>query len=786
MVKLNVPKTLSLAKSYENGGELDEARQQYESVLSAYPKNVQAQKALARLTDQRPVDQNFSAQPERLDELIALYHQGKFSQVIGIGSKFAEEFPSSAVIWNLLGASNAGMNLSDEATRCFREVCEIRPNDCEAHNNLGVALTNQLNLIEAEASFNRAIQIDPNHIEANNNLGNIQKEEGKLDDAVESFTRALKVQSNHPEILYNLGSAYLKQGNLDKALGSFTRALQIKPDYALVQNGLGLILRRQGKMNEAIASFTRALQIKPDYAEALNNRGKCLFEQHELSRAVFDISRAVKIKPDFIEAHENLGRVLNEQDKPDKAVESFDHALKITPDDISIFMKKMFTQTKMCDWSALRKFEKIKTKIGVEGKPVSPFNLLVAEDHPERQMRRAQKFALQPKKSAIPLPAMPKVRPEKLRIGYFSGDFREFPGMYLMAGMLETHNRDQFKIYAFSHGPDADDQMRRRIVNAVDDFIDIRTMSDPDVAKLVIEMEIDIAINRNGYTRDGRNELFAKRLAPVQISYLGYPGTMGTEFMDYMVADQIMIPENQRQFYTEKIIYLPNTYQPNDNQRTIAQTTTQRSDFGLPDDAFVFCCFNKCDKIRPGEFHIWMRLLHRLKGSVLWLYRSNKFVEDNLHEEARAKGVDASRIIFADSLPHSEHLARHKHADLFLDTFNYNAHTTASDALWAGLPIVSMAGQQFAARVSASLLRAVGLPELITETEDEYEALIFELATNQEKLAGIKDKLMKKRLTSPLFDTEQYTRDFEQGLKLAYDRCFNSLEPSDIIVPGEH
>lgn len=296
----------------------------------------------------------------------------------------------------------------------------------------------------------------------------------------------------------------------------------------------------------------------------------------------------------------------------------------------------------------------------------------------------------------------------------------------------------------------------------------------------------EIAVDLKGFTLDERLAPFAYGLAPVQISYLGYPGSLGADFIDYIIADPIVIPEDQRPYYSEKVIYLPHSYQPNDDKRKIAETGTSRADFGLPKNAFVLCCFNNNYKISPREFDIWMRILSRVEGSVLWLLKTNQWVEQNLSKEAEQRGINASRLVFADKLPHSEHLARHKHADLFIDTFNYNAHTTASDALWAGLPVVTKQGSQFAARVSASLLWAVGLPELIVNTEAEYEALILELARDGSKLNAIKVKLAKNRLREPLFDTKQYTRHFESGLRQAYNRYFDGEEPEDIWILKDH
>jgi predicted O-linked N-acetylglucosamine transferase (SPINDLY family) len=355
--------------------------------------------------------------------------------------------------------------------------------------------------------------------------------------------------------------------------------------------------------------------------------------------------------------------------------------------------------------------------------------------------------------------------------------------MYLMAQVFEEHENSRFQIFSYSYGPDKQDEMRDRLVKSVDVFHDVRTMTDLQIVKLAREERLDIAIDLKGFTKDTRLGLFAYGLAPIQISYLGYPGTTGAKFMDYIVADPIVIPDDKRLYYSEQIIYLPNTYQPTDRKRSISEKLMTRSDEGLPSDSFVFCCFNNNYKISAREFDIWMRLLAKAEGSVLWLLKSNGWSENHLKKEAEARGVNADRLIFADRLPQAEHIARHKLADLFLDTFNYNAHTTASDALWGGLPLVTKAGEGFAARVASSLLSAIGLPELITNSEKNYEALCLDLFESPKRLSEIKRKLMSNRLTHPLFDPQKYTRHLENGYELAYQRYLDGKQADVIFIP---
>jgi protein O-GlcNAc transferase len=369
-----------------------------------------------------------------------------------------------------------------------------------------------------------------------------------------------------------------------------------------------------------------------------------------------------------------------------------------------------------------------------------------------------------------------------LRIGYFSAEFRDHATMYLMARLFELHDRDRFVIHAYSYTSADNDTMRSRIMESVDEFHDVHHLTDSDVAKLCRSHGIDIAIDLKGYTQFSRLGIFSYRVAPVQISYLGYPGTTGAPFIDYIIADEVVIPEAQRIHYSEKIVYLPHSYQVNDDARAIAENIPSRVDAGLPELGFVFCCFNNSFKIGPREFAIWMRLLQRIDGSVLWLFSPGTAARKNLQQYAQRAGVNSDRIVFADKVPHADHLARHRLADLFLDTFNYNAHTTASDALWAGLPVVTKSGQGFPARVAASLLNAIDLAELITTSESDYEQLALELALDPERLAALREKLAVNRRTTALFNTGLFTRHIEDAYEQAYRKFLSGEAPTTILV----
>ena len=748
MVELTLAQALERAGQLAASGKTSEARAIYTAILKAVPDHKVAKKALAELGPKQPQAVN----PSKVDQeaLIALFNQGQFTQAVAQAEAMAQSFPKSFFVWNLLAAAQASLGETAKALEGFRKTIELNPNYADGHSNLGAMLVRQGKLAEAAASFKRTLQIKPDYAEAYNNLGNILKGQGKLDEALESYKRALEIKPDYPVAYNNLGNALKDQGKLDEAVASCKRALEIKPDFAEAYINLGNALKEQGKLDEAVASYKQALEIKPDYPVAYNNLGTVLTKQGKLDEAVASYKRALEIKPDYAVAEAQMRH----------------------------------QQQHMCDFTLYTGLKEVAQRLDTSDEAIPPFIQLSWQDNAAAQLHRSQRFAKTnyPTASPAPIAKPPTVRPERLKVGYFSADFHNFPGMYLMARMLEIHNRNAFEIFAYSYGPQKNDEMRRRIRDGVDHFVDIAGQTDQSIQSQAKSDKIDIAIHRNGYTTSSRTEIFVNRLAPIQISYLGYPGSLGAEFIDYIVADPIVVPAEQRQFYSERIIYLPDTYQPTDNTRQIASINTKRAEFGLPEKGVVFCCFNNSFKISPHEFDIWMRLLSKVGGSVLWLLEGNEWAAKNLRLEAENRGINPDRLVFAKRLPQVEHLARHKHIDLFLDTFNYNAHTTASDALWAGLPVVTKAGEQFSARVAASVLDAVGLPELITASEDEYEQLAFELATKPRKLKTLKRKLAKNIASQPLFDTERYTRNFEAGLQKAYNLYFEGKRPEDIWV----
>ena len=569
----------------------------------------------------------------------------------------------------------------------------------------------------------------------------------------------------------------------DAAIENYKQALKIKPDYAEAYYNMGNALQDKRDLKSAIESYKQALKIKPDYANAYYNMGSALRSNDELEASIDSYKEALKINPDYAEAYSNIGNILIDKGDIEAAIDNYEKALKIRPDYERARAQKLHQQAKICDWAAIEEDIELIQQLGTLSQHVQPFKMLALEDAPGRHQLRSEIFAKSKSlRSLLPPLSKPSQKPKRLRIGYFSSDFKEHPVAYLLAKVLELQDRKHFEIYAYSLGPEKNDDMRYRIKNAVDVFNNTQNMSDQDIALLARQDKIDIAIDLTGNTNQCRIGIFAHRVAPIQINYLGYPGTIGVDFFDYIIADSILIPSDSQKYYNEKIIQLPNSYMATDNTRQIDSGPVTRSEMGLPENEFVFCCFNNNYKISPIEFDVWMRLLLKVEGSVLWLRKSNKWSEGNFCKEAKSRGVEPSRLIFADRMPMGEHLARHRLADLFLDTFTFNAHTTATEALWAGLPVVTKLGKGFAARVAGSLLTAIDMPELITETVEDYEALILDLSTNAESLAKIRQKLADNLLTKPLFNSELFTKHLENGFQQAYQCYFEEKKPKVIYV----
>jgi predicted O-linked N-acetylglucosamine transferase (SPINDLY family) len=607
---------------------------------------------------------------------------------------------------------------------------------------------------------------------------------GQLEEAEASFVKLGELQPLFAGAPYNLALVLDKKGRSEAAIKAYESAIALDAGLFQAHTNIGIIKTRMNDLRGAILSLKRALDLHPQSPETLNSLGTALKRAQRPGDARKAFEQALHFNPDFAQARFNLGVLLEEMGEPQDAAAALRAVLRVKPDNEIARAHLAHLLARCCDWDAIAEQRREIRRLGVETPGVPPWPLLAFEDAPERQLARAKSWAQRrfPSSPAPPQFARPEARPERLRIGYLGGDFHDHATTHLMMGMLAAHDRSRFEVHALNYGEQPEDAYRKKARAAVEHFHDIARQPNTAIAERVTQIGFDVLIDCKGYSSGTRHEILERRLAPVQLHYTAYPGTLAAPFIDYIVADRIVVPPEAREFMAERLIRLPHSYLPMDDRREIAPLRTSHADHGLPEGAFVFCCFNASYKITAREFDIWMRLLAEVEGSVLWLFRSNPLAGTSLRAQAKKRGIDPMRLVFAERLPNSDHLARHAHADLFLDTFAVNAHTTASDALWAGLPLVTRRGQQFAARVAASLLEAAGLSELITASDEEYERLALSLARDPQRLAAIRQKLAERRDTAPLFDTALYTRHFEAGLDAAYERWRRGDSPADIDV----
>lgn len=626
----------------------------------------------------------------------------------------------------------------------------------------------------------RALRLRPRQPQALTLLGIIAAQRGDPARAATLFGEALAAHSRNPAGHHNLGNALRALGRPAAAVESYDRAIAIQQDYAAAYFGRGRALAELMRYEAAIESLDRAIALDAAEPGAWHVRGNALYSLGRFEAAAASYERAIALAPNA-EACHNRGNALAMLARYEDAIGSYDEAIALDPNIRSTRGERLHARMQIAEWRDFATEVACLSERVARGEAASnPFVLLAACGLAPLQRQAARNWvrARCPRNAALPpLPA--RGRHDRMRIGYFSAELHDHATAALTAGVFETHDRSRIQLTAFSLGPDRNDGMRKRIEAACERFLDVRGKSDIEIAQLARSLEIDIAVDLGGFTRGGRPGVFALRAAPLQVSYLGYLGTMGADYMDYLIADEIIIPAADRREYEEKIVYLP-SYQVNDSRRCIAPKRFSREELGLPPAGFVFCCLNSPYKITPDTFDGWMRILDGVPGSVLYLLGGNRSLESNLRREAHARGVAGERIFFGARLPAPEYLARYRAADLFLDTLPYNAGATASDALWAGLPVLTCTGATFAGRVGASLLTAVGLPELITSTPRQYERLAIELATHPQRLASIRAKLAGSLRTAPLFDTAAATRHLEAAYTRMYDRYLAGLQPEDI------
>ena len=668
----------------------------------------------------------------------------------------------------------------------FSKVLSLNPEHPECLFIKGQTLYELDRFDQALIEFDRALKFRPDYIDCYYYKGVALYKLQRHHEALLYFEKAIDLKKDHVECLVFIGLTLFELKHFEQALVPYKQALILRPDSTECFNNIGNAMYALQRYSEALLHYDKALVLRPNYAECLYNKARTFLKLSYLNEALLLFKKAIFLQPNHAESWFNQGVTFLELKDYKEALEHFHQALILKPDLDWLLGNLIHLKMRMCIWSDFDG-ELIKLFKGVNSnqKTITPFITLPLKDDLKLHRKVAESFVAEnhPYKPILGI-VIEKIPHKKIRIGYFSSDFRVHAVSTLTAELFELHDKNKFEIIAFSFGHDDKSLMRERLSQSFNQFIDVSNLSDLAIAKLSHEHSIDIAIDLGGYTTNSRPDIFSYRAAPIQLSYIGYLGTSGAPYIDYLIADKTIISLCTQNYYSEKIVYLP-SYQVNDRKRKISARQFSRKDFGLPMNTFVFCCFNNNYKILPATFDGWMRVLTAVDNSILFLYAENKWAQSNLIIEAQKRGISSERLVFGEHLEPDEYLARYKICDLFLDTFPYNAGTTASDALWAELPVLTLMGESFASRMAASLLTAIDLPELITNSQENYEALAIDLATNPAKLKAIKAKLESNRLTTPLFDTPRFTKHLEDAYTKIYERYHADLPPEHIYIENE-
>jgi protein O-GlcNAc transferase len=722
--------------------------------------------------------------------------------------QFNKLVPNSTLGQNNLGTALYKLERYDEAIKCYDRTIHLKPDDIQAHLNRGIALGKLKRYDEAVKCYDQIILLELDNEEAHLNRGTALQKLKRYNDAIKSYKEVIKSNYANDRAYFNLGVIYSKLKLYDKAQKFYEKALQSKTDpkeeifskdnyegqirkyrneieldpyNAKTHLRMGDIFRKLQRTDEAAQSYDLAIKLRPNFVQAHINRGILFHKIKCHAEAVTNYSHALEVEPNNIQALGLRSKANKELDNYIESIKDEEYAAHLKPDTPYLLGSLLDSRMKVCNWYNFDgQRSEITKKIKNEEHVIGPFLAVAYFENPELHKSVTELY----NRERYPLNKLfPKIkkypRHKKIRIGYFSGDFRYHPVSTLTAELFELYDPNEFEIYAFSHG--SKDYFTERLEKSFDDFISIEKMSDNDVVLLGRKIEIDIAVDLGGYSGNERIGIFARRVAPIQLSYIGYLGTMGSEYYDYLLADHHIIPKNMRKLFSEKIIYLP-SFQVNDNKKVFPDKIFTRENLGLPKNGFVFCCFNNSYKILPSTFDSWMRILSRVDSSVLFLLAQNEDVKKNLQKEAIVRGIKPDRLIFGAKLSSSDYLARYRNADLFLDTSPYNAGATASDALRSELPLITLIGSSFASRHAASILNAVGLPELITESTQDYESLAVELATNPGKLSAIKLKLVKNLPNSLLLDTKLFSQNIENAYQKIYQRNQDGFAPDHIFI----
>jgi protein O-GlcNAc transferase len=764
---------------FHRQGDLEKAEKNYRDILDATPMNADALHLLGVLSNQKQQNQAavdliiraiqiFPNRPIYHNNLGNAYRDsGHYEQAIVCYHKALQIKPDLSEVYINLGIAYHQLADLDRATVAYQKAISLKPDSAEAYYNLGNTFREQRLFDEAISCYRRAASMNPMLVEAFYNQANILEKKARFDEAIACLKQCIQFKPDWAEAHCNLGNLSKQLGFLDDAISHHQKAIHLNPELDEAHNNLGNAFKDQGSFSKAITCYRKALHIHPGNAEVYSNLGVTYAAADRMAEATGCFKKATRLNPQFAEALNYMGVVLAEQNRRDEAIDCFQKAIEIKPDYAEAYSYLIHQLQHTCNWRSLKicseRLDKLNRQTG-EGKPffVEPPFISMARHSDlcwhltiSKAWSRKITQPLQNVKLSFSFETR-RQKKRKLTIGYLSSDFHDHATAHLMLSVFGLHNREYFKINCYSYGPVDQSNYRQQIIDQSDQFIDIRELSHIDAARRIYADKVDILIDLKGHTKGARLGISACRPAPIQAHYLGYPGTIGA--------------------------FLPHCYQVNDHQQEIASRDWNRETLGLPEQGFVFSSFNLPYKIDSVMFDCWMRILKQVPNSVLWLFSDNESARCNLRQEAADRGVDPDRLVFAHKIEKSEHLSRLKWADLALDTRIVNGHTTTSDSLWAGVPVIALQGNHFASRVSSSILHAVGLSELVTHRLEEYEKLAVQLASRSSELKAIRHKLNINRLEKPLFDTIRFVKNLENAYNEMWRIFLEGRAPMQIEV----
>ena len=722
---------------------------------------------------------------ETLQNAFRLHAAGRIEDAARLYADVLRTDPGQFDALLQLGAIHLQSGHLAEADRLLAAAIRANPSAAEAHYARGCVMQNWQRHEEALASFAQALAVRPDFVEARNNRGVVLLALGRHAEALVSFD---KVAAERPHLAVahtNRAIALQGIGRSEDAFAAADAALKLDPASADAYCARGAALAAMSRNREALADFDKAIAIRRDFAEALSRRGIVLATLGQYDESLADFEKALRLTPSVPALLYNHAHTLTLMNRFGEAAGEFAAVLRAAPDFPFARGNLLQCRLSVCDWRNLgEEIAQTRAALAKGAQIIRPLQNIAISESEADQLECSRIWVAYECPPVAPLWKGENYTHDRIRVAYISADFRDHSVAKLAAGAFEQHDKAAFETFAISIGPDDRSTVRARLLKAFDHFTDGRERSDADLASLLRGLEIDIAVDLMGFTRDARSGILARRPAPIQVNWLGFPGTMGAPFIDYIFADRIAIPPSSVQYYSEALVYLPDCYLPNDRTRVIGRAPS-RSEAGLPESGFVFSAFNAPFKIRADSFAIWMRLLRAVDGSVLWLASAGDEARRRLQHEAEANGVAKERLVFANHVDaEAGHLARLSLANLYLDTWPYNAHASACDSLWAGVPMVTCSGTSFAGRVGASVLSAAGLPELIANSREEYEELALALARDPTRLADLRAKLARLRGSSPLFDTRRFTRHLEAAFRQMHERSREGLPPESFAVPA--